>query len=348
MFEDMRFCICVPHDESLNVSRTWWRRMDELGFDYIGMADTPMLCREVYLSLATAAAATSRAQILLMVTNPITRDISVTAGAMQALRELHGDRFTYGYGAGDSSILGVGLKLAKGSQIAEYIGALREILGGRTAEYQGRQLKAAWRDWEPWKPRLWMAANGPNNLRTAAQVADAVIAGGSFLPEMVKQRIDYIRQCAAEAGRDPAEVEIWHNVPVMPADTLEEGFCNINLLAQAKHFMLHGDRGVPKPPEVQEALRQIAPLYSVQRHSRTNKEIWDIAQKTGTVDYFVQQAGGMVGPADFTAAVQRLHDAGARNVTLIPLGADRIKGVERMAEATVAKRQSPAPASAGA
>ena len=183
MFEDMKFCICTAHDASLDLAREWWRRMDELGFDYIGIADTPMLCREVYLSLATAAAATSRAQLLLMVTNPITRDVSVTAGSMLTLRDLAGDRFSYGYGAGDSSMLGVGLNLAKGSQIAEYMGAIRDILGGRTADYQGRKLKAAWRNWEPWTPRLWMAANGPKNLRIAAQVADSVIVGGSLTSE---------------------------------------------------------------------------------------------------------------------------------------------------------------------
>ncbi|HKX79681.1 MAG TPA: LLM class flavin-dependent oxidoreductase [Novosphingobium sp.] len=341
MFEDMKFCMCVPHDTSLDVAREWWRRMDELGFDYIGIADTPMLCREVYLSLATAAAATSRAKLLLMVTNPVTRDVSVAAGAMLALRDLAGDRLAYGYGAGDSSIVGVGLKTATGRQIAEYMQALREILGGDTAEYEGRQLKGAWSSWEPWRPDLWMAANGPNNLKTAARVADSVIAGGSLLPEEVSNRIAYIQQCAAEAGRDPSQIDIWHLVPVMPGDTLEEGFCNINLIAQAKSFVLHGDRGTARPQTVQDALRQIAPLYSVERHSRTNQEVWDIACKTGTVDYFVKAQGGLVGPVDFTDAVQRLSDAGAKNLILVPQGPKKLAGIELMADATVAKRKLP-------
>ena len=334
----MKFCMCVPHDTSLDVASGWWRRMDELGFDHIGIADTPMLCREVYLSLATAATVTSRAQLLLMVTNPITRDISVTAGSMVALRDIGGDRFTYGYGAGDSSIIGVGLKTATGRQIAEYLDALREILGGATATFQGRQLKGAWAALEPFRPRLWMAANGPQNLRTAARVADSVIAGGSLLPEQVSKRMAYIRECAAEAGRDPDKLDVWHLVPVMPGDTLEEGFCNINLVAQAKSFVLHGDRGMARPPEVEDALRQIAPLYSVERHSRTNREVWDIAQKTGTVDYFVKAQGGLVGPIDYTAAVQRLRDAGAKNLILVPQGPKKLAGIELMAEATIAKR----------
>ncbi|HKX78996.1 MAG TPA: LLM class flavin-dependent oxidoreductase [Novosphingobium sp.] len=344
MFEDMKFAMCTPHDTSLDVARGWWRRMDELGFDYVGIADTPMLCREVYLSLATAATVTSRARLLLMVTNPITRDVSVTAGAMLALRDLAGDRFTYGYGAGDSSIVGVGLEMAKGRQIAEYMNAVRDIVGGRTAEFQGRQIKAAWSAWEPWKPDLWMAANGPVNLRIAAQTADAVIVGGGLLPEQIRQRIEYIRNCAAEAGRDPASVDIWHLAPVMPAATLEEGFSNINLMAQAMMYKKHGDRGMERPPEVIEALEQIAPLYSVHRHSRTNKEVWEIAQRTGTVDYFVRQNGGMVGPADFTAAVQALHDAGVRNVILVTMGPNKLDGIEQMAAATVAKRNVAEPA----
>lgn len=340
MFEDMKFCLCVTHDVSIASSRSWWQRIDRAGFDYIGIADTPMLCREVYLSLSTAAAATEQAKLLLMVTNSVTRDVSVTAGSMNTLRDLHGDRFTYAFGAGDSSVVGIGLRQAKAEQIAEYFEALRDILAGRVTSYQGRKFAAGWKDWEPWRPKLLMAANGPKNLRMAAQCADAVIIGGAMFPEIIRGRIAYVRKCAEEAGRDPDEIEIWHNVPTQPAETLEEGFSNINLLTQAKFFVMHGDKKDDeiRPPEVKEALRQIAPLYSVQRHSQTNHEIWEICQRTGTVDYFVEQYGGMVGPADYTAAVQRLHDAGARNVILIPLGPNKEYGIDRMAEATVAKR----------
>lgn len=344
MFEDMKFCICVPHDTTLDKAAQWWRHMDEAGFDYIGIADTPMLCREIYLSLSAAAAATKNARLLLMITNSITRDVTVTAGSMNTLRELHGDRFTYGFGAGDSSVIGVGLNIATANEMAEYVTAVRDILEGRTANYRGRQIKAAWRDWEPWRPRLWMAANGPKNLRKAAEVADAVIAGGPMAPHAVKARMDYIRKCAEEAGRDPDSIEIWHNIPVCPAETLEEGFSNMNLLTQAKLFMAHGDQGVGRPPEAQEALRQIAPLYSVARHSRTNREVWEIVERTGSVAYFIEHCGGFVGPADYTAIVQGLRDVGARNLTFIPLGPDKIYGIDTMARATVARRTTAATA----
>ena len=128
----------------------------------------------------------------------------------------------------------------------------------------------------------------------------------------------------------------------MPADTLEEGFSNMNLLTQAKMFVLHGDRGRNLPPNVQDALRQIAPLYSVEAHSRTNKQVWEIAQQTGTVDYFVEQYGGMVGPVDFTAAMQRLRDAGAKNLIVVTMGPKKIESIERIAAQTVAKRQGQA------
>lgn len=340
MFEDMKIGMCVPHDTSLHVAKQWWRQMDEAGFDTIGIADTPMLCREVYLSLATAAAECPRAKLMLMISNPITRDVSVTAGSMLALRDLAGDRFTYGFGIGDSAVMGVGLQKAKIAQVTEYIQSLRDILGARTATHQGRALKAAWREWEPFRPPLMMGVGGEKYLRVAGQVADVIITTYGVLPTLVEKATSIIHEGAVEAGRDPSEIEVWHLVTVMPGETLKEGFANINLLTQAKLFALHGDRGVGRPPAVQEALLELAPHYSIDHHSRTNDIVWEVAERTGTVDWFVEQAGGMVGPSDYTQSVERMRAAGVRNLMLVGLGPDKPRLIEAIAKATVGRRRA--------
>lgn len=338
MFEDMQIGMCVPCRTSLNEARSYWRQMDQLGFDRIGIADTPMLAKEVYLSLGLAAMDSPKAKFILMVSNPITRDITVTAGAIRGLLDVAGDRTIYGFGIGDSSVVGVGLRPAPIGRVGEYIASLRDILAGGTADFDGRKLRAAWGEWEPLVPRMMMGVGGERNLRAAGRTADVVMTTYGILPNLVEKIHDLVHEGAVEAGRDPAAIDIWHLVTVMPGETLQEGFANINILTQAKFFALHGDAGKNRPPEVQEALRRLAPLYGIDRHSGTNEEVWEIASETGTVDYFVQQAGGMVGPVDYTAAVERMRNAGVKNLMLVGLGPDKPALINAIGQATVCKR----------
>ena len=342
MFEDMKFCMCVPADASMAVTLEWWRQIDSHGFDYIGLADTPLLCREVYLSLGVAAMNTSKSKLMLMVSNPITRDVSVAAGAMQGLRELAGDRFAYGFAAGDSSIIGVGLKHAKQAQIRDYVLALREILGGRTADYNGRKIKAAWRDWEPWRPHLMVAAHGEKNLRMAGRVADSVITGYGLLPHMVQRSIDLVHEGAIEAGRDPSQIDIWYLITVVPGDTLEEAFANTNVMAGAKRFVESGETETDLPPEVQAAYRELGDSYDLAKHSRTNLAAAEVCAKHGAIDYLVARAGGMVGPVDYTKEVERLRSYGCKNLILVGMSPDKPSVIDAVAKATVAKRNAPA------
>ena len=58
------------------------------GLHSFGMADTPMLERNVYLACAAAALNTESVSIVTGVTNPVTRHPSVTAAAFLQLHEL--------------------------------------------------------------------------------------------------------------------------------------------------------------------------------------------------------------------------------------------------------------------
>ena len=46
MFEDMKFTMCVSPDADLPTCLDWWKEIERLGYDYIGIPDTPMLMRE--------------------------------------------------------------------------------------------------------------------------------------------------------------------------------------------------------------------------------------------------------------------------------------------------------------
>lgn len=336
MFEDMKFTLCVSPDAGLTTALKWWQEVEELGFDYIGIPDTPMLMREVWVSLTAAALGTSRAGIMLMVTNPLTRDISVTAGAMNSLRDLAGDRLVYGIGAGDSASFAIGLGMAGPKKMADYLVGIRGLLAGETIDFNDRKLKGAWRDFQPWKPHLMMAGSGPLSLRMAGRVADAAIMAGGVTPEIVAAAKGWVAEGAREVGRDPDEIEIWHMCQADYGEDKVETFRHHTSLGS---MLAH--RGNPAgkfiPPEHIPALQEMAAQYSLEAHSRSNEAIVEIAQRTGALDYLMER-GGLLGPVDFTEKVQRYRDWGVKNLIFVVMGADRMKQARLLAEKVIDRR----------
>ena len=145
------------------------RLAEAVGFDYIGVADSQSLFRELFVSLAVAAVETERVHLGPSVTNPLTRHPAVTASAMASLQELSGGRAFLGIGTGDSAILNVGLRPARLAALREYIGAVRAFMAGESAEYLGREGHVRWSS-QP--APIMMSAEGPRTLRIAGEIAD--------------------------------------------------------------------------------------------------------------------------------------------------------------------------------
>ena len=77
------------------------RLAEQIGFDYIGVADSQSLFRELYVSLTVVAQVTSQARIGTAVTNPLTRHPAVTSSAIASIDELsHGRPVRRGLDAG--------------------------------------------------------------------------------------------------------------------------------------------------------------------------------------------------------------------------------------------------------
>ena len=68
----------------------WAQLAEENGFDYVWAWDSHVLWQEVYPVFTLIAANTERVKIGPCVTNPATRDITVTASALATLNEISG------------------------------------------------------------------------------------------------------------------------------------------------------------------------------------------------------------------------------------------------------------------
>jgi alkanesulfonate monooxygenase SsuD/methylene tetrahydromethanopterin reductase-like flavin-dependent oxidoreductase (luciferase family) len=318
----MRFGLFTAHDRTLDEARALWRRVEAAGFDAVGVVDSPLLMREALVSLAALALDTERIRIFPSVMNTLTRDPTVVAGAALALRDLAGERAFLAFGSGDSSTHGVGLGTARLDHMGEYVGAVRALLAGEEARYQGRAMRGAWHGFAPLSVPLFLSAHGPRALALAGRVADGVICGFGLLPETIARAEAIVRDAAEGAGRDPAAIEIWHVAYYCPADTIEEGFLHANG-AGAAVLARSGLAGKLVPDHLVDAVRAVGETWQLDRHGRANEHTLAVARATGCLDYLVARGGGLVGPVDAAAAIAELGERGVENVLFVALGADK-------------------------
>src|SRR5438128_3765635 len=105
----MRFGVVMAPD-NLTQLRQRAQMAEAVGFDYIGVADSQSLFRELYISLSVISMATSQVRIGPTVTNPLTRHPAITASAIASLNELSSGRAFLGISSGDSAVLNLELR----------------------------------------------------------------------------------------------------------------------------------------------------------------------------------------------------------------------------------------------
>jgi alkanesulfonate monooxygenase SsuD/methylene tetrahydromethanopterin reductase-like flavin-dependent oxidoreductase (luciferase family) len=76
---------------------------EENGFDYAWLWDSHVLWQEIYPIFTLQAVNTSRIRLGPCVTNPATRDVTVTASVLATLNDISGGRMDCGIGRGDSA-----------------------------------------------------------------------------------------------------------------------------------------------------------------------------------------------------------------------------------------------------
>src|ERR1700730_17733778 len=81
---------------------------EELGFDMVGIADTPGNAMDPWVAMTLAASATSRVRLATCVTNLGTRHPSIPASAAASVDIAAGGRTILGIGAGHSGVTNVG------------------------------------------------------------------------------------------------------------------------------------------------------------------------------------------------------------------------------------------------
>ena len=143
-------------------------------------------------------------------TNPATREPSVTASALATLDEISGGRMDLGIGRGDSARRVLGKPPTTMATLEEAISVIRALVEGRAVEYEGTELQLPWTG--AWTLPVWVAGYGPMALAMTGRVADGLILQLAD-PDLIRWFVGQVREAAAAAGRDPASIKVQAAAP---------------------------------------------------------------------------------------------------------------------------------------
>lgn len=175
------------------------------GFSHVWTFDSHILWQEPYVILSAVLGATRRVTVGPFVTNPATRDWSVTASTLATLNEMHGNRTICGIGRGDSAVRVSGGQPTTLAELREAVHVIRELGSSRAVDVGGATLRLPWSHGS--ELPVWVAAYGPLALKLAGEVADGFILQLAD-PEITKWMIQRVRDAADDAGRDPMAIRI--------------------------------------------------------------------------------------------------------------------------------------------
>jgi len=193
------------------------KRAEAYGFSHAWTFDSHLLWEEPFVIYSRILNETHRLIVGPMVTNPATRDWTVTASLFATLNEMFGNRTICGIGRGDSAVRVTNGRPTSLATVREAIHVIRELANGRAVDYQGSSIRLPWAG----KSRLevWMAAYGPKALALTGEVADGFILQLAD-PDIVAWTVRAVRDAAEAAGRDPATVTICVAAPAYVGDDL--------------------------------------------------------------------------------------------------------------------------------
>ncbi len=201
----MDFGLVLQTDPPARAVVETMRAAEDLGFRYGWTFDSVVLWQEPFVIYSQILASTSSLIVGPMVTNPGTRDWSVTASLFATLNDMFGNRTVCGIGRGDSSRRVIGQPPNSLATLADAMHVIRELAEGREASLHGTAVRIPWvRDG---KLEIWMAAYGPKALKLAGEQADGFILQTAD-PDIARWTIGAVRDAARAAGRAPDAVTV--------------------------------------------------------------------------------------------------------------------------------------------
>src|SRR5262245_47143603 len=292
--------------ESLAAFGALCREVEDQGFDWLGVADSQSVFRELYVALTLAALNTSRVRLGPLVTNPLTRHLVVTASAISSVDEISGGRALLGLGSGDSAITTIGAPPATLAGLEDAVVTLGRLTTGAEIDRDGRRWRV---HRSARRVPVYLAAEGPRTLELAGRVADGVIVGLGLTPDVIRLSLAAIERGARTAGRSLGNLDVWWFAKTNVADTREAAIAPITmaLAASANHafrFTLH------------DKIRGLQRAYNAHHHEIAGAGNAGLTDRFGLTDFLADRFAFAGTPDDCAGQIRRAMSAGARQFVI--------------------------------
>ena len=191
------------------------KRAEAYGFSHVWTFDSHLLWEEPFPIFTQILANTRNVIVGPMVTNPLTRDWTVTASLFATLNEMFGNRTVIGIGRGDSAVRVINGKPSTLATLREAVHVIRELANGREVAYKDSTLRFTWASRS--RVQLWVAGYGPKALQVVGEVGDGFILQLAD-PDITAWTIGAVRRAAEASGRDPDALTICVAAPAYVTD----------------------------------------------------------------------------------------------------------------------------------
>lgn len=196
------------------------KRAETYGFSHVWTFDSHILWQEPYVIYSQILAETRNITVGPMVTNPATRDWTVTASTYATLNEMYGNRTVCGIGRGDSAVRVTNGKPTTLKTMRESIEVIRELGSGRGVECNGSTITLPWASKS--ELEVWGAGYGPKALKMIGETCDGFILQLAD-PQIVEWMIGAVRSAASDAGRNPDDITMCIAAPAYVTDGSQAG-----------------------------------------------------------------------------------------------------------------------------
>ena len=215
----MKFGITLKPEYRYDRAVDLARRAEANGFDYGWIFDSARPVARAISAADADGAATERMRFGTCVTNPATRDVTVTASALATLNEISGGRMDLGIGRGDSARRVMGKKPTTVAYMEECCRIVRALTAGEKVTVDDTELQLTWASQGP--VPIWVAGYGPMALAAAGRVADGIILQLAD-PDVIRWCMGFVRAAAEEAGRDPDSIKVMAAAAAYISDDVAE------------------------------------------------------------------------------------------------------------------------------
>lgn len=316
------------------------RAVEEAGWHGQMFMDSQSLSADPWVLMGAWAGATGRLKLSPGVTNPLTRNLAVTAAAAASVQAVSGGRAVLGLGRGDSALAWLGHAPVGLADFERAIRTLQALLAGEAVDFTALEGDAAASSAETlslgdrpgaarlkWLPAglpkvpLDIAATGPKVIAMAAPLCERVTFSLGAMPERIDWGLALARQARLAAGL-PGEGPSWGAQVVVVCNPDEEAALALAtsfVQPLARFQVIQGKGAGPFAPGDAEALMAIRQEYDMNRHADVtggNR----LAGGTVLAPDFVRRFAVVGGPAHCLARLRGLLDRGLDRLVIVGPG----------------------------